>query len=178
MADTIRSIDDLNTRLADNGLGKITPQDLRDMMVSQMVHGEIGSGAKAAITLTGTNYRTLDLTVGGAVERGVNADPANKIIAGVPVRMKAIVHCEVCFRGAQNTAYEFSVFRNPLTTPVQQDRLTRTLRPTAAADIVAHTWSTSLQLEAGDSLQFGVKGNGATFELLFAVLRVQRIGVE
>lgn len=178
MADTIRSIAELDTLLADNVDGGISPQDIRDMMVSQMVHAEIGSGAKADITLTGTNYRTLDLTVAGAVERGMNADPANKIIAGVPVRMKAIVHCEVCFRGAQNTAYEFSVFRNPLTTPVQQDRLTRTLRPTSAADIVAHSWSTSLQLEQGDALQFGVKGNNATFELLFAVLRVQRIGVE
>lgn len=142
-----------------------------------MVHGEIGSGPKALITL-GTGWQVVDLTAAGAVGRGLVVDPTNKRLADVPVEMKAIVHCEIAFRGAANTNYEFSVWRNTHSTPVQETRLNRTLRSMSTSHIVTHSWSTSLQLEQGDSLQLGVRANGQPFELLFGVLRVQRIGVE
>lgn len=175
--DTIRSLAELADLIADNADAQISPQDIRDLMVSQMVHGEIGSGPKAAITL-GQSWQALDLTVPGEVERGLVADTVNKIISGIPVVMKALVQCEVVFRGANNTNYDFAVWRNPLTTPSQELRLTRTLRPASATNIVAHSWATSLQLQQGDAFQLGVRSPGANFELLFAVLRIQRIGVE
>lgn len=177
MADTIRSLAELNAQFADNGLGAITPQDIRDLVVSQMVHGEIGSGAKANITL-GVGYQPLDLTVAGVVGRGLTVDVANRWLADMPVDLKALVTCEVCFRGAAGNNYNFSVFRNPSTAPEQQGRLTRTLRVSAAGQIVTHSWSTSLQLLAGDTVQMGVQGDGLAFELLFGLLRVQRIGAE
>lgn len=177
MPDTIRSLVELDALFGDNSVGAITPQDIRDLMVSMMVHGEIGSGPKAAITL-GTGFQALDLTVSGAVGRGLTIDTINKWITDLPCDLKAIVHCEIAFRGAQNQNYEFAVFRNPTTTPEQQARLDRVFRPLAAADIQQHSWSTSLQLFAGDTVQMGVRANGQTFELLFAVLRIQRIGIE
>jgi hypothetical protein len=177
MADTIRSLVELSELIPDNVIAAISPQDIRDLMVSQMVHGEIGSGAKAQITL-GSTWQALDLDVAGVVGRGLTVDTINRRLADVPVEMKAIVHCEIVFRGAQNTNYEFAVFRNTHATPEQELRLTRTLRPTSNTNIVAHSWSTSLQFAQGDSLQFGVRANGQPFELLFAVLRFQRIGVE
>lgn len=175
--DTIRSLAELASLIADNAQGAITPQDIRDLMVSQMVHGEIGSGAKSALTL-GAGWQALDLDVEGVVGRGLAVDAANRALGSIPVEMKALVSVEVVFRGTQNTNYEFAVWRNPTTTPVQELRLTRTLRPTAATNIVAHSWATSLQLAAGDAFQLGVRAPGAPFELLFGLLRIQRIGVE
>lgn len=174
MPDTIRSLAELNALLADNTSAAITPQDLRDLMVSQMVYAEIGSGAKAEITL-GTGFQAVDLNVAGEVSRGMVADATNRMITDTPVNMKAIIHCEVVFKGAV-ADYEFSVFRNPDSTPTQVLRLARTVR--GAATAVSHSWSTSVQLTAGDKLQLGVRANGQPFELLFGVLRVQRIGVE
>ena len=173
MPDTIRSLAELSTLLSDQSSGAITPQDIRDLMVSQMVHGEIGSTAKAAITLAaGVNVVNLDSA--GAVVRGLTLDTVNKRISGVPVEMKALVHAEVNFSGAQNTTYTFAVFQNG----VQVPRLTRTARPTAVADIRQVAFSTSLQCAAGDTFDLRVSAGAVSFTLLFGVLRVQRIGVE
>lgn len=179
MADTIRSLVELNALFADQSQAAITPQDLRDLVVSMMVHGEIGSGAKAATTLA-SGWQAVDLTEAGAVGRGLTVDPANRRLTDVPVDMKALVSVEVAFRGALNTTYDFAVWRNTHSTPVQETRLTRSLRVLNTAQVVTHSWATSLQLQAGDSLQLGVRpaSGTPTFELLFGVLRVQRIGVE
>lgn len=177
MADTIRSLTELNSLLADNTSGAISAQDIRDLMVSQMVHVEIGSGAKAAITL-GTGFEALDFTVAGVIGRGLSVDTTNKWIIDVPVDMKAEVSCEIVFRGVQNNDYEFAVFKDPAGTPDRQTRLDRTLRVVSNTQIVSHSWATSLQLNAGDTLQMGVRADGLSFEMLFGLLRIRRIGVE
>lgn len=179
MPDTIRSLAELDALFADNSVAAITPQDVRDLMVSQMVHGEIGSGAKASITL-GTGYQPVVLDVPGAVGRGLTVDTANRRLADVPVPMKAMVYAEVYFRGQQNRDYTIAVWKNTHDLPNAQrvDRLTRPARILSAAQIGVVVMSTSMQLQAGDSLQLGVQSDGSTFELLFGVLRVQRIGVE
>lgn len=177
MPDTIRTLAQLNQQFADNTQAIISPQDMRDLFVSLMVHGEIGSGAKAAITL-GTGYQALDLTVAGTVGRGLTVDTANKRIADVPVDLKADVALEVLFRGANGVTYDFTVFRNPDATPVQVTRLDASARITAAADIRCVAVSAAIQLTAGDKLQAAVRANGASFELLRANLKVRRIGIE
>lgn len=173
MADTIRSLAELNALFADNGQGNITPQDIRDLVVSTMVHAEIGSGAKAAITLA-AGFNVLALDVAGAVGRGITVDTANRRLSGIPVAMKAVVHAEINFSGAQNTTYTFAVFQNG----VQVQRLTRTARPSAVADIRQVSFSTSLQCAVDDTFDLRVSAGMVSFTLLFGVLRVQRIGVE
>lgn len=178
MADTIRSLVELDALFADNVIAAITPQDVRDLMVSMMVHGEIGSGAQSSITL-GTGWQPINLNVEGMVGRGITVDTLNQRLADIPVEMKAIVHCEVVFKGAAGADYEFAVWRNTHTAePSMIDRMHRVLHVVTTTQTVAHAWSTSVQLEAGESLQLGVKADGQPFELLFGVLRVQRIGIE
>ena len=174
MPDTIKSLADLNAAFADNTNGVIAPQDIRDLMVSMMVHGEIGSGAKAAITLP-LLYQQLDLTLAGLVGRGLTIDTANKRIADVPVAMKAWVDVEVAFNGANNTTFDFSVFRNG----VQEARLTDSVRIVSTAMIGRVNFGASIQLAAGDALDLrGKSAVAASFTLLRAALRVRRIGVE
>lgn len=177
MPDTIRTLAELNQQFGDNTQGVISPQDLRDLMVSMMVYGEIGSGTKAAITL-GTGFQALDFSVAGTVGRGLAVDTANKWISDVPVDMKAEVVLEVQFLGANGVNYDFAVFRNPDATPEQLGRLDITERIINAAQRGAVNVAASIQLNAGDKLQAGVRSNGASFTLLRGRLFVRRIGVE
>lgn len=177
MADTIRSLAELNQQFADNTEGVIAPQDIRDLMVSLMVHGEIGSLVKSAITL-GNGFQAMDFNQAGAVGRGLTIDMANKWIAGVPVDMKAEVTLEVLFTGANGVTYEFGVFRNPDGTPEQIARLDAAERIINAAQRGKVNVSAALQLNAGDKLQAGVRANGSSFTLLRGLLRVRRIGIE
>lgn len=177
MPDTIRTLADLNTLLADNTSEAISPQDIRDLMVSMMVHGEIGSGTKAAITL-GTGFQALDFNVAGVVGRGLTIDTVNKVISQIPVAMKTEVTLEVQFTGTSGQTYDFAVFKNPATSPVQIARLDISERIFNAAQRGAVNVSSSVQLAAGDVLQAGVRCNGQSFTLLRGGLRVRRIGVE
>lgn len=177
MPDTIRTLSELNTQFADNTQAEIAPQDIRDLMVSLMVYGEIGSGAKAAITL-GTGYQALDFTLAGVVGRGLTIDTTNKWISAVPVDLKAKVRLEVSFQGANNTTFDFAVFRNPDGTPEQLLRVTDSDRIVSAQMMGGICVEAAIQLNAGDKLQAGVRANGASFTLLRGRLYVERIGVE
>lgn len=179
MPDTIRSLAELNTQFADNVDAAISPQDIRDLMVSLMVHGEIGSLTKGAVVLS-TGFQPLDFNQAGAVGRGLTVDTANRWIADIPVDMKVEVTLEVSFQGSNNTTFEFAVFRNPNTSPEQIQRLSDSERIFSAAMIGTIKMSASLQLNAGDKLQAGVRPVVGTpsFTLLRGLLRVRRIGVE
>lgn len=176
MPDTIRTLAELNQQFADNTSEAISPQDVRDLMVSLMVHGEIGSLAKSAITL-GTGFQALDFDASGAIERGVTVDTVNKWLV-VPVAGKYEVVFEVSFNGTNNTTYDFGVFKDSGAGFAAVQRLDDSERLVNAAMIGGVKISASVQLAAGDKLQAGVRANGASFTLRRGLLRVRRIGVE
>lgn len=177
MADTIRSLSELNALLADNTSGSISPQDVRDLMVSQMVHAEIGSQGQTQETL-GTGWQAVKLDIAGAFARGVAADTTNHKITGTPVLLKAEVACEIVFRGGDGVNYEFAVFKNPDGTPEQLTRFNRTLTGRGSTERTVHSWSAGIQLAAGDEIQMAVRSNGNDFKLDFGRLSLRRIGVE
>lgn len=178
MADTIRSLSELNSLLADNVLENIGPQDIRDLMVSQMVHGEIGSGAKGS-TILGASWESLDFDVAGVFERGLNIDTGNRWINQIPVDMKAVLTMEVFFKGDAGQDYDFTVFKDPTGSPVNITTMQRTGFRVVNADQTIHaSWSVGVQLSQNDVLQPAVRSNSNNFELLFGLFRVQRIGVE
>ena len=178
MADTIRSLSELNSLLGDNTIGGVSEQDIRDLMVSQMVHGEIGSGSKTSVLL-GASWQGLDFDVAGVFERGLNADTTNKWIHQIPVDMKAVLSMEVFFKGDVGQDYDFTVFKDPTGTPSNVSRMQRTGFRVLNADQTIHaSWSVGVQLNQNDVLQPAVRSNSNNFELLFGLFRVQRIGVE
>jgi hypothetical protein len=176
MADTIRTLSELNQQFADNVSAVIAPQDIRDLMVSLMVHGEIGSLAKAAITL-GTGFQALDYNQSGAIERGITVDTVNKWMT-IPVNGKYEIVFEVSFNGANNITYDFGVFRDSGAGFAAIARLDDSERIVNAAMIGGCKVSCSMSLNAGDKVQAGVRSNGASFTLRRGLLRVRRIGVE
>lgn len=176
MPDTIKSLAELNTAFADNTNAAIAPQDIRDLMVSLMVHGEIGSLAKSAITL-GTGFQALDFNQSGAIERGITVDTVNKWLV-IPIAGKYEIVFEVSFNGANNVTYDFGVFKDSGSGFAAIARLDDSDRIVSAAMIGGCKVSCSMALAAGDKIQAGVRSNGATFTLRRGLLRVRRIGVE
>jgi hypothetical protein len=177
MPDTIKSFSDLVAAAANNGQKRYSLQDLRDVFVSMLVHGEIGSGTKLATVLL-PGWNVLDFNVAGEVGRGLTIDTTNKLIAGVPVDMKAEVTLEVLFQGANNTTFQFGVFKNPDSTPVQLQRLSGSIRIFNSAMVGMLSMSAAIDLSAGDKLQAGVNAGAVSFTLLRGGLRVRRIGIE
>lgn len=175
MADTIRTLAQLNQMFADTGEVPVSPQDIRDLFVSLMVHGEIGSGAKAAITLA-AGYQALDFNVAGAITRGITADTVNKQLSTIPVNLGAEVTIEVLFNGAANTTYDFAVLRNG--SPIA--RLSGSCRIVNVAQIGFISMSAALDLAANDVLQAAVRpaAGTPTFTLLRGALRLRRIAIE
>ena len=176
MADTIRTLAELNTMLADNTAGDIDAQDLRDMMVSLMCHAEIGSTGQVQEVLA-AGWQAVKLDQAGAFQRGFTLDAPNMKITGTPVDMKVIVSCEVVFRGTLDEDFEITVFKNPDGTPAQIDRLNRTLTGLGTTRQAA-SWETGIALSAGDELQMAVRSSGSDWKLDFGRLAVRRIGVE
>ncbi len=178
MVDTIRTLAELNSLLADNTTAKLSPQDVRDLMVSQMVHAEIGSAAKASKIL-GASWEPLDFDVAGVFQRGLNANTLLLRIDSIPVEMKAVLSLEVYFRGNVGQNYDFTVFKDPIVAPVNITRMQRLgFEVLNAGQTIHASWSVGVQLSAGDVLQPAVRSASQDFELLFGLFRVQRIGVE
>lgn len=176
MPDTIRTLNDLNNNIfPDNTQGICSPQGIRDLVISGMVYGELGSGAKASINLS-TTFQVLDFTLAGVVGRGLNIDIVNKRINGIPVVMKAHIDFELSFTGTVNTTYEASVFVNG----VQNARLVDTTRIVSAAQIGKFQFSASIQLAENDAIDARIRSLSGTpvFVMSRGLLRVRRIGVE
>lgn len=176
MPDTIRSLSELNSLLADNGTQNIGAQDVRDLMVSQMVHAELGTLGQALETL-GTGWQAVKLGTAGAFQRGATVDTVNFKITGIPVDLKAVLELEVVFQGIDGQDYEFTVWKNPDGTPEQQTRFNRTLTG-KGTQTVQHSWKAGIQLSQNDELQFAVRSNSNDFKLDFGRMAIQRIGVE
>ena len=172
MADTIRSLSELNTLLGDNSSGGISAQDIRDMMISQMCHAEIGSLGQAQEVL-GAGWVALKLDTDGAFKRGFTTDLVNYKITATPVDMKVEIGCEILFLGDDGVDVEFSVFKGV----AQQARFDITLVGKGST-VVGASWGAGLQLDASDDLSFGIRSNGNSFTLVRGRLSVRRIGVE
>jgi len=173
MADTIRTLDELNIILRDNGANELSAQDIRDLVVSMMVHGEIGAINNAEITL-GASWQTVDLDTAGVIKRGVTLDVATHQIKEIAVDLKAQVAADVCFLGAAGQVYDFAVYKNGST---QIGGSARTLHG-AGATPVSYSWSVSAQLLQDETLELAVRSNGNVFTLKNGLLRIKRIGVE
>ena len=173
--DTIRTLAELNALLADNDSADISPQDIRDLMISQMVHAEIGAVDNANITL-GAGFQTVDLDTAGAAKRGADVDTITHRITSIPVVLKATVHYEIEFKGTAGGVYEFKIFRNGGPSIVLGTHR-RVYVPSADA-IVQRSATVTTQLAQDETLEIAVKSSGNDFELLSGVLRIERIGVE
>jgi hypothetical protein len=177
MPDTIRTLSELNALLADNNTANISPQDIRDILVSINVYGEIGASGNSPINLA-SGWQPLDLTVPGNSTRGVVVNTTSKWIEQVPVDMEVDLTFHLIFKGQAGRDYDFTVFKNPDSTPVQMNRMN--ILNIEANETRSLSWSTSINVTQGDKLQAAVRpsADSSNFELLHGVFRLQRKGIE
>lgn len=173
MTDTIRTLAELNALLADNTTGDASTQDLRDALISQNVHTEIGRGSLT--TSIGTSYVKVPMTAAGVFERGFTADVANDQIAGTPVDLKALIQVEIQLEALDaGRTVDFAVFVNG----AESARLTRTFTDDYAPGHLS--WAIGTQLSQNDTIDLRTKADQAAtgITVAFVVLRAQRIGIE
>lgn len=109
MADTPRALSAILALLADNVIGDISPQDLRDAIVSMLgEYAEIylhdGSTAQTGVTTTPT--KMTGFATNGADEGNLVADAANDQI-DVSESMDVLVLFQCSFSGGANTTWQF-----------------------------------------------------------------------
>ena len=111
MADTARSLSDLQALFADNDSGDISPQDLRDYLVSALggyaeIYVNAGSTAQGSIDTTPVlleNWGT------DGDESGIDADSANDKIS-LDIAGRYLVNFNASFNGDNLTVFEFELY--------------------------------------------------------------------
>lgn len=116
MADTIRTLAALKALLPDNTTGLISPQDLRDMLVSLVPgHGSIYISTPAATTIAqaGTFVKAAGITTAVHLDATFDMPASNRLryVGAIPVH--ATVSATISFTsGGNNQDLAFQVHKN------------------------------------------------------------------
>ena len=172
MADTIRTIQELNQQFADNTTGDIAAQDIRDLMASMMIHSEILRDTPLTATV-GTDWTVMPATKEGVFERGFVANVPENRIEQTPVRLKALMYVEVYLSSlTAGRSLEVGVFLNGTT---QVSQMTRNLSQPGH-----YNWSGGVQLQQNDFMDLRGRADqaGTDIGVDYYVFRAIRLGIE
>lgn len=174
MADTIRTLTALLNLLADNTTGDISPQDIRDMLVT--VHGVYGGiyVADGATPQTGIDTTPTKITgwTNNTASAGTTPDQANNQIA-VGTDGVYLIWASVGFSGSNNTTFEGHLRINDVESYAGFHR-----KLSASGDVGSASFVSLLILSADDVLSIYVEsdaGGGASMtpvDTQFIVFRV------
>ncbi len=172
MADVIRTKADLITRLGDNSTQDISPQDLRDFLISFLVFGElgfVGNTVEQSALPAGVNIVPLDLA-GPAF--GVTNDTANNWLK-VPADGNYRVSFEGSYKGTGASRFTFSILKNGV--PV--NRTKRQDTPTVSTEERNVSGSGTISLLATDEVKLGIQVQpaGGDFTLIQGGIRIERL---
>lgn len=171
MADTIRTRTELITLLADNDTFGISPQDIRDFLVSTMVYGGIAISDNANVqALIATTPVAVTNWASSSTAVGVNADFANdRIIVQNAGDYEVLFN--VTFQGTAIADYHFTLRKNTILAGYGCQIKTAVSVPQGAS------FSAILTLAANDIIQMYVESalNG-NMTVNHANLNLKRIG--
>lgn len=107
-ADTIRSRSDILTLFADNTSGSITPQDLRDSVVSEAVHGVMYISNNTATTQSLTASTPVVINwLSESVYNGVTLDATTNDRITVSTAGKYLIACQVSMTSSSAATFEY-----------------------------------------------------------------------
>lgn len=115
MVDTIRDLAALLTLLADNTTGNISPQDVRDMLVSlHSVRGEffIADNEAGSPQTIGTSFQKVSQLTSKGQESGVIVDNVTDFDIQVGTTGVYLCLVSLSFSGTANTTFQISTFKN------------------------------------------------------------------
>tara|TARA_Y100000310_G_scaffold221989_1_gene223639 strand:- start:1317 stop:1862 length:546 start_codon:yes stop_codon:yes gene_type:complete len=114
MVDTQKSLSTLQSDLADNTSGDITPQDVRDFLVSVYAeYGEVSvkdNATATSLTTQSTWYQFVSFDTNGASE-GVTPDHTNDHLT-IATAGTYEISANVSFLGSSNSDFELAVYKN------------------------------------------------------------------
>jgi len=154
MADTARSVSDLQALFADNITGNISPQDLRDFLVTSLgVSGGMYMNYNGAGQAMNTNtYTVVDNWTANFPSASISPDAANSQIV---VDVNGTYSISVTMSGAssvQNVNTETSIFVDGVETVITQERKIGT-----ANDIGAWGLLGTVSLNAGQAVDVRIR---------------------
>lgn len=157
MADTPRQLTALQALLADNTAGDISPQDLRDFLVTALgtyaiIYVDDGAVEQAAIGVAPA------LLVNWAIDGpddGITADQANNKII-LDIAGKYLVMFQVSFTGTGNTEFEFELYVDAVATGYRCSR-----KLGAGGDVGSASFLGLVDASALDDLEVYVNADGA-----------------
>jgi hypothetical protein len=162
MADTARTLTEILTLMADNTTGAISPQDIRDMIVSiAAANGRlsIGSSAATTIAVAGTYYKAAGTTTPGGDSNDVTEATTNRLTyTGVPTRhMEIIVSATVSAVGTDQIV-GMKIYHNGAEIP---SSLARTIIK-ASGNAVSITSHADVHMATNDYLEIFVTNESST----------------
>lgn len=180
MADTIRTLAELNSLLADNVGGVISAQDIRDLVQSTLVHGVIGVLDNAVLTAATTTPANPDLFASELHARHIVTDVATNYWVQTPSELttaKYILGFEVNLVGqSADGLFTFALYKNGST------KINQTERAVSISGTDSYQVSLSIPgvtLAGGDTVELAVKADGNKNILISnGSLSIQRLGVE
>lgn len=172
MSDTYKSRDDLLTAFADNTTGDITPQDMRDFIVSVMgEYGFLRASAGEHYTTVGTSLAELKVFDVAGVYDHTTLDTTNGRIT-VGTTGTYVIEVSGYWSGSSGHAFVVGAYKNGSANDLGIKTIVRSssdLRPCAFAGIA--------ELTAGDyvSLFAITDAAGQTLAVKYPMLSVRRI---
>jgi hypothetical protein len=173
MADTIRARSALLALLADNTTGDISPQDIRDTVVS--IHGVYGklytADASASLSVSTTPIK-MTLWAANGLSAGTTPDHTNDQITVGTAGVYHVV-AQFSFSGAANAAFHLHLRNNTVEVP----EIGTQRKLGAGGDIGSCSFTGLTSCSANDVLTVYVEADGAskTFTLGDGQLVVHRI---
>lgn len=174
MADTIRTLADLLVLLADNTSGNISPQDVRDALVSRFgVYGQVYTSGGSTGVSVGTSPVTVEWDSDG-LDDGLTADSANdRLSVGSGSDGVFLVLAQFSFTGTASTTFTLKLSVNG----TQDDALACKVKLDASGSPISASFAGLVSLVSGDAVTVEVVADGAskTFTLAEGQLSLRRI---
>lgn len=174
MADTKRSVSDLQTLLADNAAGDISANDMRDVLVSCLgINGGIGIPTVSATSqaISGTTWTKVTMFV-AEQSNGATGDHANDKIT-VDVSGNYMVTANFSMKSSiNNVTFTFAVYKNGAITGLLSQRKVGT-----GADVGSASFGGMVSCSATDDLELYVYADlGTNLTLTVGQLTATMIG--
>lgn len=121
MADTIKSVADLLTLFADNTSGAISPQDLRDFLVSALgVYGDlrVEAGSAAQTSIDTTPVKLTGFNANG-LGNGITPDHVTDNDLSVLTTRVVEVSFACTFLGTASQTFYFEIYKNGASTGIR-----------------------------------------------------------
>lgn len=172
-ADTVRTQAQILTILGDNTTGQISPQDLRDAIVSQSVYGSIGATDSADTQATSATPAAVAGFDTNGPSNGTTPDnTTDDITIGANSGGDYEVHFHASFTGTTNETYTLHLIDDG----AEVGGGCSASRKTSNADVGSVSFNCQASIAGGSVMEVFVESGGAaTFDIDHAQFSLKRI---